>query len=170
MVEDRKSSHTATMLALALPQRTGHRVVCARENSKDLCQVSEASHRGRSVAFVDNLECSVVEFDWTRQCVPGRVGPVNHRGRLAVGKKLRSIGRYIVEVHRANRASGLFGLSKVRLMPALILTAGGKSGHDLEVDSLATLFRSPRNMLMGSGSALRAHLASTGRRSSHRLG
>ena len=126
MVEDRKSSHTATMLALRCLKELGTRVVCRSWYSKDLCQFSEASHRGRSVAFVDNLECSVVEFDWTRQCVPGRVGELNHRGRLAVGKKLRfHRSLYRRSTPRRIEPAACCGASKVRLMPALILTAGG---------------------------------------------
>ena len=60
-----------------------------------------------SVAFVDNLESIVVEFDWMRQCVPGRVGEANHRGRLAGGKQSIPIGCYIVEVHHPKSSQRL---------------------------------------------------------------
>ena len=93
-----------------------------------------------SVDFVDNLESIVVEFDWTRQCVPGRVGEANHRGRLAGGKQSVPIGRYIVEVHHAESSQRLVRVVESSTYARVDANGRRESGHHLEIDSLGRCF------------------------------
>ena len=127
-----------------------------------------------SVARVDDLECVVVEFDRSRQCVPGRVGEFDHRGRFAVGQQWRSVGRHdsdVVEVHSAESSEQRLARVVEGSADARVDSAGQWGIRSPPGGSpFGRLFRSPRSTMTGSGSALRVHLASIERRSSYSPG